>query len=290
MQVTIDEHSGFCFGVVNAIRKAEDELNLVGKLYCLGKIVHNQEEVNRLEKLGLETISYEQLKELKNCTVLIRAHGEPPETYDIAKRNNIQLIDATCPVVLKLQSRIKKSFEEMGENGQVVIFGKKGHAEVNGLVGQTSGKALVVHELADLSKIDPSKSVALFSQTTMGISEFQEIEKGIQGRYCDEEERKKVKMNDTICRQVANRAPHLREFASNNDVILFVSGKESSNGKVLFNVCKEINPKSYFISNVLEIEEKWFNENDKVGICGATSTPGWLMQEVANYLSTLFKS
>lgn len=286
MRVTIDDNSGFCFGVINAIKKAEEELSTSGKLYCLGHIVHNNAEVERLEEAGLITVSHEEFAQLRNCTVLIRAHGEPPETYKTARTNNIRLIDATCPVVLKLQQRIKKSFDEMGEKGQLLIFGKEGHAEVNGLVGQTEGKAIVIKEISDLEKINPDKEIAFFSQTTMDIEAFKELSKKIDDRFCDSDA-KKVKINDTICRQVANRAPHLRIFAAENEVILFVSGKESSNGKYLYKVCKEVNPNSYFINQASEIDFSWIKGAKSVGICGATSTPRWQMEEVAKKISEL---
>jgi 4-hydroxy-3-methylbut-2-enyl diphosphate reductase len=283
MQINIDTQSGFCFGVVNAIAKAEEELEKSGSLYCLGHIVHNNAEVDRLEKKGLKTINYDQFKELKNCRVLIRAHGEPPSTYKIAKENNIELIDASCNVVLKLQSRIKKIHDANGTLEQIVIFGKPGHAEVNGLVGQTNEKAIVLRSKEDLNKLDFSRPISIFSQTTMAINEFSEI--------CDEIEKRMrevygsstipLKINDTICRQVANRAPQLKIFATNNDVILFASGKDSSNGKVLYEVCKSVNPRTYFVTGVHDIDNNWFTNINSVGICGATSTPRWLMEDIA---------
>ena len=286
MEITIDNNSGFCFGVVNAIKNAEAELKKTSQLYCLGDIIHNNAEVIRLAKLGLKTINHQQFINLKNCKVLIRAHGEPPSTYQIAKENNIELIDASCSVVLKLQSRIKKNYEEMTQTGQIVIFGKEGHAEVNGLVGQTNGRAIVVKHLADIEKIDFTKPVYLFSQTTMDIDEFAVIALEIKLRMQKSFKLNEVPLsiNDTICRQVANRAPHLREFALQNDVILFVSGKESSNGKALYEVCKTINEKTYFVTESKEINKNWFNSYNSVGICGATSTPRWLMEEIADYV------
>jgi 4-hydroxy-3-methylbut-2-enyl diphosphate reductase len=283
MTITIDQSSGFCFGVVNAIDKAEAELKLSGKLYCLGHIVHNNSEVDRLTKKGLITINHEQFNKLHNCKVLIRAHGEPPQTYKTAKENNIELIDASCPVVLKLQSRIRKNYDEAVSNEQIVIFGKQGHAEVNGLVGQTNENAIVINHLEDLSKIDFSKPVNIFSQTTMGISEFKVATNEIRLRMEQKFKTTEIplQINDTICRQVANRAPHLREFAANNNIILFVSGKDSSNGKVLYDVCKSINPNTYFVTDTHDLNPEWFIDSKSTGICGATSTPRWLMEEIA---------
>ena len=289
MTITIDQKSGFCFGVVNAIKKAEEELKKSGVLYCLGNIVHNNEEVDRLTKKGLITINHIQLQELHNCKVLIRAHGEPPSTYQIAKENNIELIDASCAVVLKLQSRIKKSYTEVCRKGQVVVFGKEGHAEVNGLVGQTDNTAIVIKSIEDLTKIDFSKAIQLFSQTTMGIDDFATISEEIKIRMEKSFGTTDVplKINDTICRQVANRAPHLREFAKSNDIILFVSGKDSSNGKVLYEVCKTENTNTYFVTNSSDLNKQWFHLAKTTGICGATSTPLWLMEEIAGSVSEL---
>jgi len=291
MKVTIDENSGFCFGVVNTIRMAEEELDKSGFLYCLGNIVHNNSELNRLKKRGLVVINYEQFGKLNNSKVLIRAHGEPPSTYETARKNNIELIDASCKVVLKLQKRINNNFQEISGQGQIVIFGKSGHAEVNGLVGQTAGHAIVIKELEDLDKIDFSKPVSLFSQTTMNINDFVSISDEIRHRMVKVQKTNEVllKINDTICRQVANRAPRLRKFATKFNVIIFVSGKESSNGKVLFNECKSVNPNSYFVSDSSEILPVWFVKSDSVGICGATSTPRWLMEDIAAYISELNK-
>jgi 4-hydroxy-3-methylbut-2-enyl diphosphate reductase len=290
MLIEIDEKSGFCFGVVKAIKQAEDELSQNEHLYCLGDIVHNNAEVERLKAKGLITINHEQFKNLKDCKVLIRAHGEPPETYQIAKQNNITLIDASCPVVLRLQSRIKQSYKHIAPNkGQVVIFGKQGHAEVNGLVGQTDSEAIVIKTLADIDKIDFTKPVSLFSQTTMGIDDFASISEEIKLRMQKAQNTSDVPLyiNDTICRQVANRAPQLKEFSRTHDLILFVSGKESSNGKVLYDVCKSINPNSYFVALPSEIESGWFVNVKSVGICGATSTPTWLMNEVADKVKAM---
>jgi 4-hydroxy-3-methylbut-2-en-1-yl diphosphate reductase len=289
MTIDIDNNSGFCFGVVNAICKAEEELGTLNELYCLGDIVHNNAEVERLKKKGLKIISYKQFKELKNCKVLIRAHGEPPETYKIAKQNNIELIDASCSVVLKLQKRIRKSYLEQADGGQIVIFGKEGHAEVNGLVGQTEGEAIVVSQLADLDKIDFSKPVSVFSQTTMSIEEFNLISDEIRKRMISQMKMENVPLsvNDTICRQVSNRAPMLKQFVKLYNVIIFVSGKESSNGKYLFEVCKSVNQNTYFVTSPADIDPDWFIGVESVGICGATSTPRWLMEEVSNFLKLI---
>ena len=293
MKITIDSNSGFCFGVVYAIQKAEEELDRSGKLYCLGDIVHNNKEVERLNAKGLKVIDHETLKSLYDCKVLIRAHGEPPETYEIALKNNIELIDASCPVVLKLQNRVRTSFDSIeDEDGQIVIYGEPGHAEVNGLIGQTLGKAIIVKDEEDLIKIDFSKPVTLFSQTTKSSSGFLKMKNLIEERSHKQMENEVTDeflvSNDTICRQVSNREPHLKKFSENHDVILFVSGKKSSNGKALFEVCKSINPNSYFISDEDEIDKKWLKKDDTIGICGATSTPMWLMEKVAERLSVLF--
>ncbi|HAN17051.1 MAG: 4-hydroxy-3-methylbut-2-enyl diphosphate reductase [Bacteroidetes bacterium GWC2_33_15] len=284
MEVEIDSNSGFCFGVVNAIQLAEMELEKTDLLYCLGDIVHNNAEVERLKGKGLTTINHEEFKNLKNCKVLLRAHGEPPETYKIALENNIQLIDASCPVVLKLQKNIKLGFDAILEKGgQVVIYGKEGHAEVNGLVGQTNGKAIVIGGIDDLEKIDFSKPINIFSQTTKSIEGFYAIEKEIRNRMIDSQRKDNVQLisNDTICRQVSHRQPQLREFVKRHDVVVFVSGKKSSNGKMLFQVCKDENPNTYFVSDENELEKAWFEKATSVGICGATSTPRWLMEKIA---------
>jgi len=290
MKIEIDSNSGFCFGVVNAIQLAEMELERNDTLYCLGDIVHNSAEVERLEKKGLVSINHEQLKTLKNCKVLLRAHGEPPETYETAIKNNIQLIDASCPVVLKLQNNIKLGFDAiLAKGGQVVIYGKEGHAEVNGLVGQTNGKAIVISGLEDLNKIDFSKPVNLFAQTTKNIEGFYEIQKEIKNRMVEAQGTKKVEFiaNDTICRQVSHRQPQLREFVKKHNVVVFVSGQKSSNGKMLFQVCKEENPNTYFVSDVDELEPEWFKNTKSVGVCGATSTPRWLMEKIAENIEIL---
>ena len=289
MQVEIDPHSGYCFGVEFAIQMAEDEMSDGQELYCLGDIVHNAMEVNRLYNKGLRTIDREQLQELHDCKVLIRAHGEPPETYQIALENNIELIDASCPVVLKLQNRIKHSYDKALESdGQVVIYGKPGHAEVIGLTGQTNDEAIIVTSEEDLEKIDFNRPVILYSQTTKSTKGFYTIKEQIEERIRKTKGNLTVEdfnANDSICRQVSNREPKMVDFSTKHDVILFVSGKKSSNGRALYNVCLENNPRSYFIESGEEIQLEWLNADDKIGICGATSTPRWLMEKVANFLT-----
>lgn len=271
LAVTIDKSSGFCFGVVYAIEMAEAILAEESYLYCLGDIVHNDEEVKRLTNKGLRIIGHEELETLQEEKVLIRAHGEAPSTYELALKNNLTLIDASCPVVLKLQNRIKNSHDDQE---QILIFGKHGHAEVIGLQGQTDGKAIVFQDLKELDDIILPLKFTLYSQTTKSTDKFYHIKEQLLSRGYD------VKANDTICRQVSNRYEALENFVSNYDKIIFVSGKKSSNGKVLYDVCKKYNDASYFISNVAELDLSWFNKSDKVGICGATSTPMWLMEEV----------
>jgi 4-hydroxy-3-methylbut-2-enyl diphosphate reductase len=277
LKVTIDKSSGFCFGVVYAIDMAEDILDHEDYLYCLGDIVHNDEEVLRLKAKGLRIIDHEQLQELTDEKVLIRAHGEAPSTYELALKNNLTLIDASCPVVLKLQNRIKNSHDD---EEQILIFGKHGHAEVIGLQGQTNGNAIVFQDIAELDNLDLPNKFTLYSQTTKSTDKFYQIKDELLNRGYE------VKANDTICRQVSNRYEELEKFVYNFDKIVFVSGKKSSNGKVLYDVCKKYNPNSYFISNVEELDKNWFMENDRVGICGATSTPMWLMEDVKNTLDS----
>lgn len=288
MKIDIDVNSGYCFGVEFAIQMAEDEMSDGTGLYCLGDIVHNAMEVERLQSKGLVTINRDQLGELHDCKVLIRAHGEPPETYQIALRNNIELIDASCPVVLKLQNRVKHAYDRAQEiNGQVVIYGKPGHAEVIGLTGQTNDEALVITTEADLDQIDFSRPVILFSQTTKSTEGFYKMKALIEARMMAERGTVGVEdfqANDSICRQVSNREPKMREFALNHDVVLFVAGKKSSNGRALYEVCKAHNSRSYFIENEQELDLSWVGAHDRVGICGATSTPRWLMEKVALYL------
>ena len=291
MKVIIDHNSGYCFGVEFAIQIAEDEMEQSNELYCLGDIVHNDMEVQRLHKKGLRVIDHGKLKDLRDCKVLIRAHGEPPETYSTALKNNIELIDASCPVVLKLQNRVKHAFDKMNEkNGQVVIYGKNGHAEVIGLAGQTNNEAIIVTEEEDLDKIDYSRPVVLFSQTTKSTKGFYDIKSKIEGRFGDSSKvvsGEYFEAHDSICRQVSNREPRMKTFSEEHDVVLFVSGKKSSNGKALYQVCKNHNERSYFIENSSEVNPDWFQKMDSVGICGATSTPMWLMEDVAKSLSKL---
>ena len=282
MIIDIDENSGFCPGVVSAIKKAEDELKQSNSLFCLGDIVHNSREVERLTEQGLETIGIDELQKLKDTRVLLRAHGEPPSTYDLAKRNNISIIDATCPVVLALQRKIKTAYEKHDKkNTQIVIYGKVGHAEVNGLVGQTNGTAIVVENLNDIDKIDFSKDICLFSQTTKSIEGFNEIIAEIQKKKKD---CIKFEYFDTICRQVANRIPKIISFVSKYELIYFVCGKKSSNGKVLYEQCKKTNPTTLLISGVEDIDLSDIKGKEKIGICGATSTPKWQMEAVRDYI------
>ena len=290
MKVIIDKYSGFCFGVVYAIQMAEEELTNSGQLYCLGDIVHNNMEVDRLNKLGLEIINHQQLKELRDCKVLIRAHGEPPETYQIAINNNIKLLDASCPVVLKLQHLIKEGFEEIKDiNGQIIIFGKMGHAEVQGLLGQAGGRAIVVDSIDDLTQIDFLEPIYMYSQTTKRPKAFKDLQEEIIKRkeIVGNSDSVKFIVHDTLCRQVSSREPQLKQFAKENDIVVFVSGKKSSNGRMLFQSCLEVNINSYFISDVDEIKLDWFSRKVKVGICGATSTPRWLMEKIAKRINKI---
>lgn len=275
LDITIDTDSGFCFGVVYAIDMAEEILDEDGYLYCLGDIVHNDEEVSRLKLKGLKIISHEDLLNIRNEKVLIRAHGEAPETYRLALDNNITLIDASCPVVLKLQNRIKNTYDT---KEKILIFGKHGHAEVIGLQGQTNNEALVFQDIAELDNVDLPQKFTLYSQTTKSTDKFYEIKDELIKRGYD------IKANDTICRQVSNRYEDLRKFVIGYDKIVFVSGKKSSNGKVLFEVCKQFNSYTYFVSSEQELDPGMFIPGDKVGICGATSTPMWLMERVKSAL------
>ena len=287
IKVEIDDGSGFCFGVVTAIHKAEEELAKGETLYCLGDIVHNSREVDRLKTMGLITINREEFKQLKNAKVLLRAHGEPPETYIIARENNIEIIDATCPVVLRLQKRIRQGYlADRAEEKQIVIYGKSGHAEVLGLVGQTDGKAIVIEKAEEAKKLDLNKSIRLFSQTTKSLDEFQEIVEYFKQHISPEAT---FEYYDTICRQVANRMPKLREFAATHDLIFFVSGKKSSNGKMLFEECLKVNANSHLIDNEKEIDPSLLQNVKSIGVCGATSTPKWLMEKIYNHIRTLIK-
>lgn len=279
MRVEIDKNSGFCTGVVNAIQKAEKELEK-GELYCIGDIVHNNLEVERLEAMGLRTIEHEEFGQLSHCRVLFRAHGEPPASYETARANGVEVIDASCPVVLNLQKKIRKAYESVKENGgQIVIYGKRGHAEVIGLVGQTNGEALVVEHEDDLRQVDFSRPVILFSQTTKSLEGF---------RHVIELMRKAggglVTVHDTICRKVANRIPQLKEFARQHDVIIFVSGEKSSNGKQLYAVCREVNPWTYFVHSAADVKPEMTEGVESVGISGATSTPVWIMEDIRRKL------
>lgn len=274
VQIEIDDGSGFCFGVTTAIRKAEEELAVGKTLYCLGDIVHNGMECERLRSMGLITINHDELKALHDVKVLLRAHGEPPETYEIARRNNIEIIDATCPVVLQLQRRIKREYDS-NPDAQIVIFGKPGHAEVLGLVGQTNSKAIVIAGIDDAKALDFNRDIYLYSQTTKSLDEFHRIIDYIQEHISPEAT---FRSFDTICRQVANRMPNISSFAKRHDLILFVCGRKSSNGKVLFNECRSVNPNSHLIEGPDEIKREWIEGIDTIGICGATSTPKWLME------------
>lgn len=295
MRVEIDEHSGCCNGVRRAIEQAEVVLSESGSLYSLGAIVHNDTELGRLRQKGLTIIGYEDLRALQDAVVLFRAHGEPPAVYDIARGNNIKIIDCTCPVVLQLQKRIASKYQEISPmGGQILIFGKNGHAEVNGLIGQVDGNAIVIEKVEDLAgiiregAIDLSKPIALFSQTTKDPQQFQtlgeHLRKGVQ-EACGNDTH--LSIFNTICRQVSSRHPNLVEFAKGHSVIIFVCGKESSNGKILSQLCKSVNPRTYSVEHHNEIDPQWFSPDDFVGICGATSTPKWQLEEVANYLKNL---
>ena len=287
MTIEIDSGSGFCFGVTTAIRKAEEELAKGNKLYCLGDIVHNGMECERLAQLGLITINHEEMEQLHEVKVLLRAHGEPPETYELARKNGIEIIDATCPVVLQLQRRIKKQYEaplpspSKGEAPQIVIFGKPGHAEVIGLAGQTQNRAIVIANFEDVKRLDFTRDIYLYSQTTKSLDELHRIIKYIQQHIapgCI------FQSFDTICRQVANRMPNISTFAARHDLVLFVCGRKSSNGRVLFGECQRVNPNSHLIEGPSEIQPQWFSEVKTVGICGATSTPKWLMEQCRDYI------
>ncbi len=289
MRIEVDDNSGFCFGVVTAIEKAEEQLEKSGTLYCLGDIVHNASEVERLRVRGLMTITHAELRTLKDATVLLRAHGEPPSTYSVAEENNIRVIDATCPVVLQLQRRIKEAYaenlrrRESGETTEmplILIYGKEGHAEVNGLVGQTNGEAIVIQNADDLDSIDLSRDILLYSQTTKSLDGFRHIVEEIKAR----KQTGGFEYFDTICRQVANRLSKLREFAASHDAIVFVSGAKSSNGKVLFEECRKVNARSYLVSDGSGLDMSLPEGADSIGICGATSTPRWLMADIAELI------
>jgi 4-hydroxy-3-methylbut-2-enyl diphosphate reductase len=285
MIIEIDDGSGFCFGVTTAIKKAEEELAKGEKLYCLGDIVHNGMECDRLRDMGLITINHDEMRQLHNAKVLLRAHGEPPETYELARKNNIEIIDATCPVVLKLQKRIKEQYDENNDR-QIVIFGKKGHAEVLGLVGQTQSKAIVIESSDEVTKLDFSRDIYLYSQTTKSLDEFNSIIEYIKAHISPDAT---FKSFDTICRSVANRMPNISTFATKHDLILFVCGRKSSNGKVLYNECLRVNPNSHLVEDPNEIDPSWLEGIRSVGICGATSTPRWLMEQCSEAIQKMKK-
>ena len=292
VQIEIDSGSGFCFGVTTAIRKAEEELEKGGILYCLGDIVHNGMECERLKDMGLVTINHDDMRELHDVKVLLRAHGEPPETYELAHRNNIEIIDATCPVVLQLQKRIKQQYnanaqspgQSVKTDAQIVIFGKKGHAEVLGLVGQTDSSAIVIENFDEVKRLDFTRDIYLYSQTTKSLDEYHRIIDYIQSHISPSAT---FKSFDTICRSVANRMPNISQFASRHDLILFVCGRKSSNGKVLYNECLRVNPNTHLVEDAHEIEPSWLEGIQSVGICGATSTPRWLMEQCRDAIQQL---
>ena len=292
VQIEIDSGSGFCFGVTTAIRKAEEELEKGGILYCLGDIVHNGMECERLKDMGLVTINHDDMRELHDVKVLLRAHGEPPETYELARRNNIEIIDATCPVVLQLQKRIKQQYnanaqspgQSVKSDAQIVIFGKKGHAEVLGLVGQTDSSAIVIENFDEVKRLDFTRDIYLYSQTTKSLDEYHRIIDYIQSHISPGAT---FKSFDTICRSVANRMPNISQFASRHDLILFVCGRKSSNGKVLYNECLRVNPNTHLVEDAHEIEPSWLEGIQSVGICGATSTPRWLMEQCRDAIQQL---
>ena len=287
LSIEIDSGSGFCFGVTTAIQKAEEELSRGAQLYCLGDIVHNGMECERLREMGLITINHDELRQLHDVKVLLRAHGEPPETYELARRTNIEIIDATCPVVLQLQKRIKKQYDvnsqQLSANSQIVIFGKKGHAEVLGLVGQTAGNAIVIEHFDDVKQLNFSRDIFLYSQTTKSLDEFHRIISYIQEHISPSAT---FRSFDTICRSVANRMPNISQFATRHDLILFVCGRKSSNGRVLYNECLRVNPNTHLIEGPDEIQPQWLQGIQTVGICGATSTPKWLMEQCRDALDS----
>lgn len=289
LTVDIDAGSGFCYGVIRAINHAEEFLSENDTLLSLGSIVHNRVEIERLAEQGLKVINSDELSTIKNTSVLFRAHGEPPVSYLVAKENNLSIIDCTCPVVLRLQKKVRDAYNSLkGTNGTIVIFGKRGHAEVNGLIGQVDGDALIIQDEDDLKLLDVRNPVIMFSQTTMEPQKYAFIIKRIKEKIAASgAEDSSFKAYNTICNQVASRHPHLKEFSLNHDIIIFVSGKESSNGKALYEVCKGVNNRSYKIENSSDIYPAWFNQGDRVGICGATSTPKWLLEEVAQFVKSL---
>ncbi len=283
MEISIDSNSGFCFGVELAVEKAEQEIADKGKIYCLEQIVHNDEEVKRLEDKGMITINHEELKKLQDVTVLIRAHGEPPETYEIAKQNNIKIIDASCPIVLKFQNKIRKTKQD-NEDNQIVIFGKRNHPEIIGLAGQIGYQAIIVEKEEDFEQIDFNKPVKIFSQTTKSKKDYKELSSKLKEAINENGNARDFKVNNTICGAVSGRDKKLVEFSKNNDVIIFVGGTKSSNAKTLFMLCKSVNERCHFISSVDQIDKQWLKNDDKIGICGATSTPKWLMENAKKYI------
>jgi len=289
MNIEIDPQAGFCFGVTRVVNKAEEIIKEQGLLYCLGEIVHNQKEIERLEKIGLKTITPEEYLALSNCRVLIRAHGEPPETYRHALKNNIELIDGTCPIVVRLQSRIKDDYSANHQLGvQIVIFGKKDHAEVRGLAGQTNYQTLIVESEEDLEKIDFSRPVHLYAQTTMSMEKYQHLQDILMQRAKTAgSESSSLKCTHSICHQVSGRIPRLKKFCAHHDVVLFVSYKRSSNGKLLYAQCTSVNERTYFVTDSLDIRPEWLENASNVGITGATSTPRWLLEEFAAYIKNL---
>ncbi|HEX2919729.1 MAG TPA: 4-hydroxy-3-methylbut-2-enyl diphosphate reductase [Bacteroidales bacterium] len=293
MIIETDSHSGFCFGVRNAVDIAEKSLLEGEKVFSLGPIVHNDKEVERLSSLGLISIDHNQFTKLKNCKVLIRAHGEPPETYELAEKNNIEIIEATCPIVKRLQSRIKQTWKGMKEdNGQIVIFGKKGHAEVVGLQGQINNEGILVSDPSDISKIDIRRPVYAFAQTTMGFKNYLSFCEQLRSAMIETgiDPKNNLIVHRTICGQVSNREPQLKTFAAKHDVVVFVSGRESSNGKMLYSVCKSVNPETHFISSPEELKKEWFEGKNSVGICGATSTPKWLIEKTGDHIKRLINT
>jgi len=287
MNIEVDPKSGFCFGVDLAVKKAEEEIQNSGKVYCLGEIVHNDMEVKRLEEMGMITIDQAQFKNLKNATVLIRAHGEPPETYKIAKENGINLIDASCPIVLKFQSRVVKADD--GQN-QIVIYGKKEHPEIIGLSGQIDYKAIIIEKEEDLEKLDLTRPISLFSQTTKPGSSYRKLAENLGNKMKQIEGAPAFKINNTICGQVSGRDENLIAFSKKNNVVVFVGGKNSSNAKTLFMLCKSVNERTHFITTTEEIQKEWFGNDDEIGICGATSTPRWLMDNAKEYILEMFEN
>lgn len=288
MKVSIDKNSGFCFGVANAIKKAEEILQQEKNLFCLGQMVHNDEEITRLESLGLITITIEEYKKLSNCKVLLRAHGEPPSTYRIAKENNIELIDATCSIVLNLQEKVKKSYEKQKtNNGKVVLYGKAEHPEIISLAGQCNNEAIIVKDKSELDKINFTKPISIFSQTTNNPNNYNNLTSEVKIRLAKNNQENNFEVSNSICGDVSRREPKINNFAKNKDTVIFVAGRKSSNGKMLFNQCKLINKNTYYITSVNELKLEWFINSNTIGICGATSTPVWLMEKVAKEVKSM---